>query len=154
MGKQLKTKRKYTRKEQATQNSGALNVFTSDHMLSVFGDVENILEASLMPYTYLGNFAKQLHDGSLDISGSEFQIAILKKDYSDHGFDILKYHVPDITKEDHIIKFERQGVPITIYIVDKDYGFLHRPDFKFFYTSNCRIPNPFEKYWEVRALFR
>lgn len=62
--------------------------------------------------------------------------------------------VPNIVMIPGEWQFEKFGVPIRVTIVERKYHFLQNLDTKMHLSSEYKIPNPFNKYWQSRYLVK
>lgn len=119
---------------------------TAMDYLKALRKAEELLDKGVMPWILLGQTAKQVREGSLhDIQ--KIEIGILRKDLGEFTENMLKTFGGKEWQ-----KFEAEGVPIEIRIIEKKYGFFNYPDKVWYYGTQFLTPNPFDKYWKMRNL--
>ena len=62
--------------------------------------------------------------------------------------------VPNIEMIPGEWQFEKFGVPIRVIVVERKYHFLQNLDLRMHLSSEYKIPNPFNKYWQARYLVK
>jgi len=129
--------------------------------------LQDQLERSSLNYIVLGDVAKQLKEqNDALIMTDKVEVAILRRHYTVSGSKMFnqlimnndyidKVEYIDINGKPRRITYMYKGeAPIVIRIIDTNWQFLQNPDKVFYRISEFPIPNPFKKYWEVKALVK
>lgn len=127
--------------------------FTSAQLEEVLLFVEDTFDRAVMPFLVVGTTGKcVLEDRYLE--GEGIELMVRSRDYSHFARETIKLLLPDAVMTDNQITFSYKGVPVTVTIVYKLYPFLKNPETRFYGIANFLLPNPFQEYWKVRALFK
>lgn len=116
-------------------------------MRYIYDQMERCL---IYDYVILGDASRAIFEGrqidtnkiEVGIKGMQFtpEVLSLFKEWGYYKGTDLQWHT----------SFE--GVPITFKIIKRKYNFLKNPDTKFYDVDEYHLPNPFEKYWKMRAM--
>lgn len=113
--------------------------------------VQDKLERSMLDFVVLGEIARQIKEEDVPLlSADRVHIGILKKDLTESGLSMLKTVIKGLQVDKRQLGYEYKDVPIIIDIIEGDYDCFHYPDSHFYYTADLKLPNPFDKYWEMR----
>lgn len=113
--------------------------------------VEDILERAQIPFFLLDEIAKKIWEDELPtLNIREIDIGILEKHLTDSCYKILKMIEPTIEKHHKTYSFNYKDVPVILWIINSDYDVFRNPDFKWYTTTQFRLPNPFKIYWNKR----
>lgn len=126
--------------------------FEHDPLRDALFFVQDMLERSSLPFLLLGNTAKQLfeYDDPL-LYDYKISMGLKRREMHPDGLKMLQELMPeaDFTK-DTILHLHSNGVPVYIMFLDEAFYF-DNPDVRFYYQTEFRIPNPFNRYWEIRG---
>ena len=114
---------------------------------------EDILQRSQIPFFLLDEVAKKIWETDLpQLNIREIDIGIMERHFTESGRKILQMLEPDIEKHNKTYSFKFNKVPVVIWIINSEYDVLQNPDFRWYTTSEFRIPNPFKVYWNKRDI--
>ena len=109
---------------------------------------DDVAERCLLPFCVAGQTARDMVDEK-ELSGGEVSLAVQKKHLTHEVWSTLRTLVPKHTLIDNRIELIYEGVPIRVEIKENDDPYITNPDFKFFWSWEYKIPNPFEEYWKT-----
>ena len=114
--------------------------------------LDDILGRGHIKWVLVGDIATQIYEENDPTLEAEIiEVEVLRNDMTQSGRSMISSWIPNARDENLTdIKFDYQGVPVHIKILDEDPGYLGRPDKRFYYVSNINIPNPWEEYINVR----
>jgi len=118
--------------------------------------IQDMLERSSILFMVVGDIGKQIVENELPVFESDkLEILALKQHVTESGKSMLRtlleqYYAKDIDWTEDRIKFLHGNVPIEITIVHNMYPFFMNPDFRYYTTTEFKVPNPFNSYWEER----
>lgn len=124
--------------------------------------IHDLFDRSQVPLLALKDTAKQIRetqDGlSPNLQLTAIELGVLRKDLTQSGTPMLEglfkmYNVnPEWTEG--LIKFERNGVPVFIKIVNRKYAFFQNLQKAYYRTCEFVIPNPFDNYYKARFIIK
>lgn len=129
------------------------NNFTNEQLRAALFYVEDLMERCVCQFFLLGDLAQNVRlSPDAKLSGRGIRVAIRKNEWDTAKVlrDIL---LPDQTEHPTKVRLEFKGVPIQLIIVDEKDSFFTHPDTAFFEGTQFSLPNPFNKYWEVRTQY-
>ena len=128
------------------------NFSSTEHALYF---LEDVMERSLITFFLLGETARTVIENLDQDPTTAIEAGIKRTEYTEYAKSTLKMFLPsDTVYGKKAIKFDWQGTPVTIKIIDRKYGFLNNLDSVFYKITSFRIPNPFKKYWKVRGIIK
>lgn len=117
--------------------------------------VEDIMQRAMIPFVLLGDIAKAVIDNQDVIVNDPVTIGITRRSYTEYAKSTLPMFLPpDTIFANKEIKFEHNGTPVNIKIIDRNYQVLKNPDQVFYRITHFNVPNPFDKYWKMRNLIQ
>jgi len=131
--------------------------FEHDKLVEALMAADEILERCQIKYFLLEDTAWQAYKQYQFMKDlEELTFGLQRKDWTQVSQSLLKTIKPkDLQIEKDSIGFKMDnGVPITIWIINRKYEFFQRPDMIYYMYSEYFIPNPFMKYWKVRFLIK
>lgn len=148
-------------KTQSTTQSGSKKqkkkiekkeTYTHDQVMQALLHVNDIMQSCLMDYVILDQVAYQMHANLPCEKISEVSVGVRRNNYTDYARRTLLsiWKGGYFTKE--TVAHEFGGVPIVIWILDKDLSYIKNPDTVFYYYDVFKIPNPFDLYWHNRDI--
>ena len=108
---------------------------------------DDIAERCLMPFCVAKQTAKDMVDEK-ELSGNEISLAVQKKYLTHEVWSTLKTLVPKHNFTGEYIELTFNGIPIRVELKENDDKYFSNPNFKFFWSWEYSIPNPFEEYWK------
>ena len=125
-------------------------IYTPDKIISALMYIEDVMGRALIPFILGGLLAECLYsDAPVEANGVD--LILRPKHLTPEARNTLAVYLGG-DKDDYVRGFELEHlqVPIRVKVVTMDYDFLKYADFRFLAASEYLIPNPFEKYWDVR----
>ena len=116
--------------------------------------LEDIFDRAQIPFILLEELARQVHDEVPSLSMSEVDVGIEEKYFKETGQGMLKIVAPELYMDNNVISLTKFGVPITIWVIHKQWKFFQSPDTKFYGVTSFKLPNPFNSYWRARFLVK
>src|SRR3990167_11286928 len=130
--------------------------FTSLELENALQYAEGIMEGIGVNFFLLDELGKFVFNNTadtwLDDSIDTISIGTRSLDIRDEARRMLKTIVPDLFVLVNEWQFSKGGVPIRVTIIERKYEFLHNLDVRMHLSSEFKIPNPFNKYWQSRFL--
>lgn len=143
-------------KTTTTLNSSK-HYYEPDQLASAMMAFDEILERCQLNYFLLEETAWQVvHNYPLLKNLEEITVGIQRKDWTELSKSLVRsIKLKDLEINEDSIGFKWDNeVPITIWIINKNYEFFQRPDQVWYLYTQFRIPNPFSRYWKVRHLIK
>lgn len=124
--------------------------------------IHDLFDRSQIQLLALKDTAKQIkgtQDGlTPNLQLSAIELGVLRKDLTQSGTPMLKglfemYKVkPEWT--DGLIRFERDGIPVFIKVINRKYTFFQNLQKVYYRTCEFMIPNPFDNYYKARFIIK
>jgi hypothetical protein len=128
--------------------------FDTHELMDALLKLQENMERAATPFIVLGDIAISMQGYSdLPLESEGIKVALKRKDMHEPYMSILKDVLPKTANwSDKKITYEHtNGVPITIKIIDKNYGCLRNPDKNFYMAYDFNLPNPMEEYVKIRG---
>ena len=113
-------------------------------------DVQDRLDRASIPFVVVDYTAEQIRQELPHLTLDKISIGVERKHLTHTCFSILKGLIPKLETKGNTLYYEVNNVPIVIRIIERHYKVLERPDVRFYYLGEFRIPNPFDKYWKIK----
>lgn len=125
---------------------------------ALFGALD-LMERAMCPFFLLKETAQKVIESEqridFDLEGLRWiDIGIKATQLTPEVLSTFATHGQDYRNDGTNIRFSINGVPVIVRIVHRDYGVLRNLDTVFYKIEEFKIPNPFEKYWEMRGFIR
>ena len=114
--------------------------------------ISDLLTSCQIPHFLLGETSQQAI-ADVELNVDKIEIGVLKKNFNETTKRLFLTFLPGLELGD-VVKLERDEIPIEIKIIQRHYGFFDNPDNVFYMADEYKIPNPYQKYWEVRYLIK
>jgi len=125
--------------------------FTHQQLHDALMYAQDVLERSMITFVLLGNTARQVMSHELPSFSEEFvHIGVQERYLTKACLSIFKSLVYNPTVSQDTIHFLSNGVPVKIDIIHGKYEFFDHPDVRFYAITEFMLPNPFDRYWEVK----
>lgn len=137
--------------------------YTPQELEEALQYAEGIMEGIQVPFFLMDELGKFVFDHTaddwLDNSIDVISIGIRKLEVRDDVPRNLATIVKDLVVlpnewQFSAKAFNNNSVPIRITILERKYGFLQNLDTRMHLSSEYKIPNPFNKYWQARYLVK
>lgn len=146
----MKVKLKNTKEKKTNGHSGR----SVSELNSALVELDTLMERCVCPYMLLKDTAHGIYKNRL-LFGDEIVIGFQKRQFTREMRSTLTSFLPkDAMWTDKTIKFKYGEVPVTMYIIGRNYRFFRHPDTVFYLAGQFKIPNPFDKYWKARFLIQ
>lgn len=109
---------------------------------------QDLSERCLLPYCVAGQIARDMKDEK-KISGNMLLLATQRKYLTHEVLSTLRVLVPKHVMDEKSITMTLDGVLVVVEIKENDDKFFSNPDFKFYWSWEYQIPNPFDEYWNI-----
>jgi hypothetical protein len=128
--------------------------FSVDELNKALLDIEDKLQRCLLPFVVLDTTAEDIYHERL-LGGDKVVVGVEKKHLTKEAIGTLKTLLRDLVPDPiRSFSYKVDKVPVYIKVINRKYSFLKHKDFKFYYGSEYKVPNPFAQYWKVRGLVR
>ena len=114
---------------------------------------EDYLSRSQIPFLLSGETLESIVKND-QIAGSKVELMAQKRNLTKAGLSMLRETTGGFEQTDSKLVFTVKEVPVEIKIIKRKYKILENPDVLFYKISEYKIPNPLERYWKVKGLFR
>ena len=114
---------------------------------------EDTLSRAQVPFFLLGETLRSVCEDN-QVNGEKIEVGVLRKYLTKSCLGLLDLLVPGSKIEDGYIRFDKDGVPIEIKVIERRFKVFERPNFLFHRVGEYKIPNPLEKYWKQRYFVR
>jgi hypothetical protein len=112
---------------------------------------QDVLQRCQIPFVVLGDIAYQMkHD--LPLRADKVVFAVLQRNAVQDTVSLLPTVEPKIEVLTDGWRIVYHDIPVYIKVMPKDYEVLMDPDTVFYWVTEFRVPNPFEKYWNSNHL--
>lgn len=139
--------------DQKSTTNGAKS-FSEDQLNAALLALDDLMSRCILNDTYvlLKDTALALKEGRL-LFGDGIYAGVKELELTPEARTTIEQYYPNSIGEKEI-KFEVDGVPVTITIMRWKYGFMKYPDTKFYLAEEYQLPNPFDVYWKVRHIVK
>lgn len=134
--------------------SSPLTKLPHDELHEAILYVQDILGRCLCPFFLLDETAEQMRIEMPTLSLSEINVGVKKSEWTAEAQSTFYSLVPGAEGMKTITTFTYNNVPVNIWIIQNHYTFFDHPDTKWYYTSEFKIPNPFDLYWKSRFIIK
>lgn len=110
--------------------------------------MEDVLDRAQVPFLVLKDTAKSVYEES-DLK-EPIHIGIMRKHLMKANVSTLKSLLNGANFDDGKLTVIHNNIPIYIDIIDMNLSFFKYPDFKFYYITQFRLPNPFPNYYRMK----
>ena len=128
--------------------------FSHDKSWAALLNAQDTLERCLIPFVLLEDTAEQVFKNKANLELKEISVGVQRRHMTETGKEMLMTIVPDIIDAKVSMGYEHEGVPIVIWVIQRNYKFFQHPDSVFYGIENFFVPNPFESYWRARFLVK
>lgn len=115
---------------------------------------QDYLERSMVPFVLLDETAKQMLNEMPTLDLNEISVGVLEQHWTEFCVSTFRSLVPSASISKDVVDFTINKVPIIIWIIHRKFDVFKHPDTRFYYTSEFRLPNPFNKYWKIRHFIK
>ena len=154
--KQKKDKASTKKTERSTGSNGkALNSviqFSEDQLWKALMDVEDLFDRCLVRFFLLGESASQIYN-DLSLGGNCIIVGVRREQITPETISTIKTTI-NVPMSESGFTYYVDNVPVYVKFIKNHYKFLDTLDFRFYRAGEYYLPNPFEKYWEMRHLIR
>lgn len=137
--------------------------FTTDQLNEALYHLVDVCDRCLIPFVLLNETARSIiQDNSL--KGERVSIGVREADMTGGAKSTLKtlasstydinLGIKDFEELDNGYMWNYKGIPISIQVIKRTYGFITNPDYTFYWGEQYNVPNPFAKYWQTRSLVK
>ena len=127
--------------------------YTHDELYAALLHLQDTMERCLLPFMLLDDTAEQvIHETPLDVP--EISVGVQQKHLTRESKSTLKSLIPDLVDADVSLGYTHNGVPVTIWVIQRRYKFFQCPDIRFYNITHFFVPNPFQSYWKARFLIK
>lgn len=119
-------------------------------------NVDDIMGRTMVQYFLLGETAKSIKEGG-PLRGDKIEIGTLARRVTPEVISVLNQYVNDANMyldSDGFTYISATGVPVECKFIHNDYPFFENPDFEFYYATEYNLPNPFDRYWNMRGIIQ
>lgn len=146
------TTRSGSKTKTKTKTAPKKKTFTHEQIMKSLYYVHDTMERCMMEYVVLDDIARNMKFNERCNDVEEVSVGIRRPEYSDSARRMLislwpKGHFTKVN-----VGYEHEGVPIVIWILEKDLSYMQKPDTIFYDYDVFKIPNPFDLYWHNRDL--
>lgn len=130
--------------------------FEPDQLASALMIADELLERCQFNYFLLDDLAWQVYKNYQFLENlEELTFGITRTNWTKLSRSLIQsVGIKNLEIDTDAIEFKCNGVPVVVWIINKNYEFFKRPDMKWYLYSEFKLPNPFMKYWKVRYLIK
>jgi hypothetical protein len=146
-------------KKQNNGENGTPTEFTPQQLHNALFKALDVFERAMCPFVLLKDTAKKCRENhsaiDFDLVGlKQIDLGVQAKQLTPEVLSVFQTYCTDYRNDGTDISFMADGVPVVVRIIHRNYKVFEHPDTIFYKIEQFRIPNPFEKYWEMRAFVR
>jgi hypothetical protein len=136
--------------------------FSKDELDSALYHAVDIMGRCLCPFILLGETARSIIEDD-ELKGEGIYLGVKENCYTKEVESMmrtiasnvdLRLGVQDFQEVENGLTWVYRGIPISIQIIKRNYGFLQNFDNIFYMAEEYKIPNPFTDYWKIRSLVK
>lgn len=111
--------------------------------------VEDTMERCVTPFVVMGKISKQIYkENDPILQADKIEVGVLNTDLTQFCRRTMESLIPGAVFADNKVFFIYNGVPIHIHRLENDNKYAINPDYKFFYVTQFRFPNPFDEFYK------
>lgn len=119
----------------------------------------DIMERAMCPFFLLKDTAQRVKDNQsaidFDLVGlKRIDLGVKEAELTKQVLTVLETYAKDYRNDGTDISFLCDGVPVVIRIIHRNYQVFRNPDTVFYKIEEFKLPNPWDKYWEMRGFIR
>lgn len=118
----------------------------------------DIMERAMLPFMLLKETALQCKESQQslepDLELRQIDFGVRAPELTKEVLSVLQTYAENYRNDGTDISFTVGRVPVVVRIIHRNYGVFKNPDTVFYKIEQFKIPNPFNKYWEMRGFIR
>jgi hypothetical protein len=125
-------------------------LFSHSDLTEALMYVEDLMDRAVTPFVVMGKISKQIYNENDPIlEADKIELGVINTDMTRFCQGVLHQLLPTATfAENEKYFIHRSGVPVHIYKLENDNKYASNPDYKFFYVTQFRFPNPFDEFYK------
>lgn len=123
-----------------------------NQLLSALYYIWDVMERSNITMIAVGATGESIRN-TAPLQGDKIEVAVRKNEWDSGASRIAETFAPADTSEENKLKYEFNGVPIVVHILN-DSETLQQADTKIYHSEYFRLPNPIGKFLEEFPQFK
>lgn len=138
-------------------------VFLPEELNAALYHVVDVCDRCLIPFILLDETARSIKQDDR-LQGERITIGVRAADMTESATSSLRtlasptYDIhlgmDDFEELENGFMWNFKGVPISIQVIKRRYGFINNPDYTFYWGEQYNTPNPFGVYMKAKGLVR
>jgi hypothetical protein len=142
-----------------TGTATKLPEFTPQQLHDALFGALDLMERAICPFVLLKETAYKCRESSssidFDLVGlKQIDLGIKVNQLTKEVLSTFETYAKEYRNDGTDISFICNGVPVVVRIIHRNYQVFNNPDTIFYKVEEFKIPNPFDKYWEMRGFIR
>lgn len=123
--------------------------YPHDKLLQALYFAFDLFSRPNIPFFLLDDTARSAKDNQ-PLKGSQITVGIRDLEYQERSMSIMSAFCLPIEKDETHMRFEFEGVPILVKIIQNGGAMFTSLDNVHYYYESFNVPNPFDVYWDNR----